>query len=550
MTPLPQPEKARFSEKLLIGTSVMLMLLSMYLHFRLGMVGDRDFLLLDARRWMEGGTLYKDIFQANPPLIFYCYAIPVYLADHVGVLQDYNYLALMGCVVSGLVIGLSWRLVRLHPAFAGDLKKQLWFCLLLAFIFMEYTRPNFFFDREHIFLVLVFPYILRYMPALANQSIPQYQRIIIGIVGGIGFCIKPYCLIVLAGLQLVYVLRERKTAIVYSLENCLIYGIIAAYLLLVWVHYPEYTRIVIPMALETYAALSGNAGKLFFFAVSLFLFAVTFADFRLRYASPYRQDILYFVSVCLPFLGYALVNNPWAYVWNPLDSMIMFTTGLVLMEFIWLRQHHQTDQKKRKQLLFGIRACTGNLVINGMMVFVYLYWFATACNEFECVSGKEFLTEVRKINGGTIPRSFGTISAEFNLWAAFARETGAKWDTRFDHLWMLPRFFGPDRDFIARTQWIPEYVSNAYAEDLAKNKPQLVFVDDRERFFSVRHYVNLVAFLDSFPAFRQEWKHYTFVQEVRGTEMAKKTFVSHHPDDRNDTDPYHRNGYYVYKRID
>jgi hypothetical protein len=223
---------------ILAAVAVMLIGLSVYVHFKIGFWGDQDWELLVAHTLLAGKKLYVDQFPVNPPLIFYLYTLPAALAQYVPFVQDYQALVLLGLCAIALVIALCVRLITLHPAFAGNRRKQTEFVLLLCFLLIFRIASAFFGDREHIFLVLTFPYLLRWMPSLGRIPLSLRFRVLIGLLAGIGFFIKPHCLLLFAGLQLICLLRKDRPRILFSIENCIIYAFGALYLLGIWVFTP------------------------------------------------------------------------------------------------------------------------------------------------------------------------------------------------------------------------------------------------------------------------------------------------------------------------
>ncbi len=529
------------TDKILFAVCTLLLLFSAYLQFDLGNLGDKDWLLYVARMWLGGKKLYVDLFEPELPLITWIYVIPVYLSIYLGFFKDYQYLVILGFFLIAFILFISLKLINFHPEFANNKRKKIEFALLFLFVFIYFTNSAYFFDREHIFLVLVFPYLLRWLPSIMNAPIPRYLKIIMGIMAGIGFCIKPHCAIVFVGIQLIVLIRERSGAILLSIENSIIYLIGSAYIAAIWVFTPEYILVVLPMELVTYSAANRKIGGLTYFSITLFTFGVTFADFRLRYTSPYRKDIFYLAFVCLSFLGYALLNNGWGYSWNPLASIVFMITGFVLWEAIYLKKHYQAQGLPFQNFVLGARACAINLVVNAIIILgLWAYIIPSSCGHYylECDKGKVFLNQITEANGGQKIKSFGSISIDFEIWTELVRATGSSWETRFNCLWMLPKFFLSDENFVKKNKWILEYISHALAEDMRKNKPEIMFVDNTDNFYTFHEYVDLVAYLNKFPEFKKEFTHYRYVEKISPCKPEKNTQPKEHC------------GYFIYKRID
>jgi|GEM_PF-1003393 len=500
---------------------------------------EQEHLLLYAKILLSGKKLYLDLFSVQPPLIFWLYTIPVFIGSHMGI-EPYQALVFLGCITVLGVIYISLRLIKLNPVFALDKSKQMNFCLLLFAVFVLLTNPMYFADRDHLFLILTFPYILRFMPSIG--AAPIVLRIIIGLLAAIGFCIKPHCFVVFAFIQLAVIWRQRSLRALFYQENIVIYLFALVYLGCIFVFTPQYINTVLPMASATYDAANARIANILLFSCLLFQFLVIFVEFRLRYKSPYRQDIFYLSFVSIGLLIYALANNGWSYSWNPLNSVLLIIAGLVFWEFVYLNEQSKFLGEPTKKFIFGMRSCILVFAINIAFAVMCGFIFLGSCgSDFQCKNGKELLKEIDIAMEGKKLESFGTVSISFYFWPQLVNATGAKWDTRFNHLWMLPKFLISSPEFTEKNKWILEYISNGFAEDMAKNKPQLMFVDDTNDFYAYQGYVDLVAYFSKYGNFAKEWQHYKFARKI---EYCEEPQDAQHP-----KKPEHC-GYFIYKRVD
>jgi hypothetical protein len=490
----------------LLTLALLLLTLSMFVHYASANAADKNWLLLAAGEWVSGRRLYTDIFETNPPLIIWLYSVPVFISRYITFFTDYNVLALLGFAILALVIRISVRLVALHPVFRGNTRWQLMFALLLICIFMLCTEPRFFFDREHILLVLTFPYVLRFMPSLAHEAIGRRTRLAIGLLAGIGFCIKPHTIVVFATIQLLYILRERGAAILTSAENLVIYALGSTYLAATYFCTTDYFSVVLPMEAATYSGYSQRANGIFSLVAFLFTLGVSFCDFRPRYRSPLRREVYYFLGICSGYLIYALVNNGWSYTWQPLIGMTRFLAGWVLLEFIWLKRDADSHSLPSKPFVFGIRAGIFNL---GAIVLFYSFaviasFFPVRCEDAGCTKGQMLSKGIEQYH----PRTFAFVSVDFYKPASLMRRTGAVMEVRFHHLWMLPEFILSDASFAREHRWILDYVGTAYAEDLNQRKPAVIYVDTSPEVLRGHPGVDLLGYLEVAPGFSDAWKQY------------------------------------------
>ena len=535
-------------EKRVLMVAISLLLFSICLHFPLAKVGDRNYVLFVAEQLVAGKLLYQNILDPNPPLIFWLYTTPIYLSHFFPFLQAYQFLALLGITSCLFSITLSLAVLQFHPALIANRKNTLWVFLLLAFPFIEFVLPNYFFDREHIFLTLTFPYIIRNMPSVVNSRLNLKTRWLIAVCAGVGFCIKPYCIVVFLGIQIVTCLYKRNLHMLLQVENCIIYTMGILYVVLVMLFTPQYLDIVIPMAFATYSASFVAGSKLLYACWAFFILAVTLSDWRSRYHSPFRLDILYLLSLYPFFLLYAFLNGPWGYIWDMVVRFTLIITGFVLLQFLHLKNTALKTGTSPIPYIFGIHSCFIVLFLHSLAVFCYFYLYLTNCDGFKCASYQAFLSDIVEINDHKEPRAFAAISSEFDIWSDLGRYHDIKWVSRFPNMWMLPGFLKNDAYFNQHNQWIQAYIARAFAEDLATYKPELVFVDDKEGMFTISHYVDLIAWFSHFPVFQKEWQHYRFVREIAPPVGGRSAFVAHTPMD--DISSGYRSGYYVYKRID
>lgn len=488
-----------------------------------GNEGDKGWILNFSAMWLSGKALYSGIFSALPPLIFWLYAIPVSLGNFLHLSSGFV-LALMGLVTTGFTVALSVRLIKYVPMFAEQKRLRVEFALLLSFMLIVWTNSHYFFDREHIFLVLTFPYILRFMPSLAGQPLPSRLRVLIGVMAAIGFCIKPHCALVFAGVQLLILYRTRSWRMLFCLENSIIYLVGLAYLAATAALAPEYFTLVLPMSLATYSAAADPMAMLVYGVIAILIFSLTCVDFRLRDQSPYRSDILYFACACAVLLLYALVNNGWGYTWNPLYEFILLLTGFVRWEHQYLATQPEKTAGDLRRFQFGSRACMLNFTLN---TFAILALYAADNFASHSVAGK-IDADIQAIAHSAGARSFGAISIDLEHPANLANDSGIRMETRFNHLWMLPKFFIADSNFKETNRWILTYVARAYADDLNFHKPDLMLIDDTDMFYRIYHPVGLIAYLSAVDdSFRTAWSHYHLLASVnycarQGVEKPRK----------------------------
>lgn len=482
----------------------MLLALSVGVQIWAGADGDKEFTLYVAGQILSGKQMYLQMFEPSPPLIFWLLCIPVSIGQVTGIMEGYvlSLLTLLLCYAS---IRLCLAVLQKHPEFAGQCNRNGFVFFLLAFLLVVWVNPAHFGDREHLIMVLIVPYILSKLPGVA-MPLPRAQALAVGLMAGIGFCIKPQAAIIFIVIQLLVLWRTRSLRAVLVTETLLAGVIGLSYLLLVVALTPEYFTLIIPIALKTYAATNRGIDIIFSISGSVFMLAVTLCDFRPRYTSPYRRDIYYFFGVGLACVLYIVTNNGWGYTFIPLNTLILLLTGWVYFEYRWLIAQPGYTPQQSRQFLFGSRACMLNIIANTVLVIAT---YAVVFSSIPAVGdGKNIREElVRELTERKVKR-FGMMSMNFSLWPSVARVSHAEQVTRFSNLWMMNAFLRYDDAFRQRNIWVLEYVASAYADDLTRYTPDAVFIETTQKAHAEGKGSALLAQLLPIPAFSTAWQGY------------------------------------------
>jgi hypothetical protein len=479
---------------------------SIYFHFAQGYGGDKNWRLLATKLWLEGRPLYRGtFFDINMPFIVWVYALPVKLAQMLG-LPDFLLLTAFGLLAAAGALYVSMRVIAFHPQFKDDPKERRLFAMLLVFIFIIATSPASFFERDYNILLFTLPYSLSLMPSLRQAALPRGLRWAIGLLAGFGFCMKPHSALLFMGLQIWLFIRERSFRPMLTLENAIIGTIVLMYLTAACILTPEYFRIVLPMVLATYAACGRQGeGLVFFFTPYCFMLCVAFVDFRPKSQTPYRADLYYFLYLTAIFCVYALVNNGWVFTYHPFGCMVLLVTGWAAWDYRYLKESQGLSSKSAA---FGMRACLLNLFAIALFTVWGFYAALQGGCDTACGVDRMMAREIAQKDGS--PRSFGTMSSVFGRFIDLERQTGARYETRFHHLWMLPKFFAEDTAYARSHRQVLDYIAAAYAQDLEARKPKMMFVDDNDGFFIEGRFIGLVDYFSAWPAFASAWKFYRY----------------------------------------
>lgn len=211
---------------------------------------DVAFLAWTAREVMGPAVFGVDIYEVNPPLTFMIYTPAAVIAPLTGfALAIKLWVTALGC----LSVAMFWQ--------TCDIRLRLPLAVTLS-IFIAFVLPAGFAQRELIAFMLTAPYV-------AGSCRNRAGSVVVGIMAGVGFAIKPYFLIPLA---LVYATRRKIEIAEWAIVAT---GVVYAVTLLLF--FQPYIFEFIPLARATYWAMHLDRGNTWDIATLILLMAVPFS---------------------------------------------------------------------------------------------------------------------------------------------------------------------------------------------------------------------------------------------------------------------------------
>jgi len=193
----------------------------------LAIYADQSVYLAMADLLLKGKKLYVDIFDFNPPLIIYLNTIPVVLANLINrpVIQVFNlsiyFLMLLSTTLTAAIFYANRQ--------ASD--RYLFFPLLLAPVVCTQTQFYDFGQREHLFILLYFPFFVCRILRYQSGNIPTALAVTAGILAAIGVSLKPQFFLTALILEASLAWQWRSIKLFGSVENKICALLTAVYLL-------------------------------------------------------------------------------------------------------------------------------------------------------------------------------------------------------------------------------------------------------------------------------------------------------------------------------
>lgn len=176
-----------------------------------------------------GGLPYVDFIDVNPPLIFYLNTIPVYASNITGLTlpQAFSFFVLVQLVISTLIVRYLFNLpeLNLKPAARAGLMLGWIMCSVVV-----YTTGDFG-QRDYLVILTAFPFLLVRIIRYYGDTVRTFPSLLIGLLTGIGLCLKPNFLLIVAVPELIGLLRTKRFRVLLSPETAACGAFCAAYAL-------------------------------------------------------------------------------------------------------------------------------------------------------------------------------------------------------------------------------------------------------------------------------------------------------------------------------
>jgi hypothetical protein len=193
---------------------------------------DASLHLLIGELLLRGAVPYVDYVEINPPLVHYLHVIPVALARWIGVNPIPVFLVLMLALTVWSIVTVAyllWRNLGRTGSLIGGVA-----AFSLSVLDLRLFTTNEFGQREHIFFLLVMPYvILRWLRWRGRLTHGTSLGIFVGLAAGVGAYIKPHFLLILLALELFWFIAEGRRIFGRGQEVTAVIGL--GFLYVLWV---------------------------------------------------------------------------------------------------------------------------------------------------------------------------------------------------------------------------------------------------------------------------------------------------------------------------
>ncbi len=242
-------EKAAQLKKILIVSlpCLLLMMLWVFIQTRIGIHADNVYFIQAAQRLLAGGSYLHGFFEPNPPLVILLNIPVIFLAKYTAFNSTDAfrfYVAILGLLSVGLSYNLLSRII-------ADTKSLV--VMLSAITLVMFILPNVAFgERESLFFILSLPYVWMVLLRIEKIPVATVEALIVGVMAGIGFCLKPYFFMLPLALEAWLIIQHKYSFAWLRIESICIALVALCYLASVFLFFPDYVHAVVPILTKYY----------------------------------------------------------------------------------------------------------------------------------------------------------------------------------------------------------------------------------------------------------------------------------------------------------
>ena len=441
---------------------------------------DPAWLIHGTEVFLDGGRLYRDVFELNPPLIFYLTVPPVWLARTLH-LFDVDVFVVYVFVLISVSLWFGWLVWRDGAVLPARVRNSV---LLAAAVALAVCPAGNFGQREHLMMVLSLPYMLLATRRARLLACNPWLAGAIGLMAALGFALKPHFLLIPFAAESYIALRTGTLRRILRAETIVLGLAVLVYLEAIAWFTPDYLTMIVPFGMAVYEG-GFDSPLLTVLAcpstLLLPLLLMLHGAIRRHLDIPEAGDLLCIAASCF-FLIYILQMKGWSYQAYPLDATLFLGLALVLVQ--------SAAMPGMARLAFAVSALLVAVAVNDgaqryrnpfMAEMAPLVAALPTRCIYLCLHGKG----VRGLSAGELHWRRLVVALRYFLVAAWTARPAR-----------------PHRE-------IEQFLRDAVAADLTRRPPALIFVDvaPRKVYFGDRSF-DYIRYFSNDPRFVAIWADY------------------------------------------
>jgi len=417
---------------------------------------DTAWYLVATQIWLDGGTLYVDVVEINPPLAFYLTASAIVVSDVTGLSPTNAFYVVLAAVLFGVthwIWAILGDLEDLHPvqraALAAGLGLALWLPAL-----------NEIGQREHLMTLLAAPWLVAWLVYPGGGT--GRAAVVRAMVAAVGICLKPYFVLIPIALVLVHILQTRSLRPIVQASNLSIAGVGIAYIAFVALIHPAYFENIVPIAFSVYDAYAWSFARKIQNAQPLIVLAF-FSLTLLACRGAGRALPVLAALVAAALASYTLQNKGFTYHALPIVAFASMGAAWLLIA----------------------PGATRAVKVLSIAVLTLVVQDTARDGRYVNVTRDAFMPHIEalleEIGSG---HSMTVLSTDLGLAFPLVLELETRWASRYPALWLVPGAVGgleqTDCEAEPATcetlRGVLQHSLTTTVEDIAVGEPDLIFV--------------------------------------------------------------------------
>lgn len=453
---------------------------------------DTAWYLYVAQGLLNGGELYRDFVEVNPPLGIWL-TVPVVMLSLATGFAPVETLYGVFFATTVLTSLLVQRYLAMIQGVSGLLKGLILSLLVAAFLFIP--GPSFG-QREHLLVLLFMPWFMLRAVRSQGAHVTAAESAFVGLLGAAAICLKPHAVFAPLALEVLLLLRGRNLRAVFAPENLAATVFAAFYGVAIVIWSPPFLTEMVRLGVTAYVPYYGfDAAMILEHGLRPALVLILAFVLQRMSGGPMRELSGFALAVAAGFLAaYFLQAKGFHYQAMPAEIFAL-AGGIFAFAGIF---DDKTISGVKKPLVAPAIIATA---------------IAALSSTSQVYRGSPFNNGIDIAQYHPGAKSFFIASTNvYNGFPVAVREN-LLWASRFPTLWLVPYVADrwhegplPDDPIIA-------YALEAIVTDLQKFRPDVVFINQSTNQSYIKGGTfDYLKFMEQDPRFAAIWNTY----ELRG----------------------------------
>lgn len=232
--------------------------LQIFLRFGSDLNHDTAWYLYVAQGMLDGGKLYHDFIEVNPPLAIWL-TLPIVMFARVAGLSPFYALYAAFFLATAFSLLLVWRCFAKLGNFPRWQSRLVLVSMAVGLLFIP--GPSFG-QREHLLVQLFAPWLVVRFVRFQGAQISVAESAIVGLLAGVAICLKPQTMLAPLAVEAMIMLRGKNFRTVLVLENVAAAIFAFCYGMAVLLLYPNFVPEMMELGVRAYIPYYGYDASL------------------------------------------------------------------------------------------------------------------------------------------------------------------------------------------------------------------------------------------------------------------------------------------------